>query len=211
MKRETLTPAEKEALNPDQNIGLSVQTQVLVWVISIVFTAVVFICVREDMQFQRILDEVKSEREARQHANELRADDRHSFEKALSQLQELADNGCPVSFSFCDQVIYDAQSRVLRERKREKIEFSTHGVTQANLDELKVKVRVRIASQKLAYLKAKGGAKLPSDIQLLEYICFEVYVYKRQLLGGNPTDAELKQLLPPGITKVTACLWDENK
>ena len=211
MKRETLTPAEQEALNPHQNIGLSVRTQVMVWAVSIVvFTGVVFICVREDIQLQRMRSEVKSEREARLHANELQEEDRPSFELALSQLQELADTGCPVSFSYCDDVIYSAQSRVYREMKRGKIEHSTHGVTQTQLVELKYKVRVRIASQKLAYLKARGGAKLPEDIQLLSYVCIEVYVYKHHLLGGNPTDAELKQLLPPGVTNVTGCWWKEN-
>ena len=50
---------------------------------------------------------------------------------------KLADNGCPVSFSFATG-LYDAQSRSPR---RKKVSLN-RGVTQANLDELKVKVRI---------------------------------------------------------------------
>ena len=90
---------------------------------------------------------------------------------------------------------------------REKIPFGE--VTIDTLAELQAQADVRIASQKFAYLKAKGGVKLPSDLNWLNDVCWQVYVRERPLLGGNPTDAELKQLLSPSVTKVPLCNWKD--
>lgn len=130
-----------------------------------------------------------------------------SFERACTELAELADKGCKVSFDECLRPL-TAKMRVMDAMDREKIAFGTHGVTQAKLDELEARAMALIASQKYAYLKANGGAKYPSDLALLEDVCYQVYLYRRPLPGGNPTNEELKQLLPPGVTKVTGCKWD---
>lgn len=130
-----------------------------------------------------------------------------SFERACAELAELADKGCKVSFDECLRPL-TAKMRIMDAMDREKIAFGTHGVTQAKLDELEARAMALIASQKYAYLRANGGAKYPSDLALLEDVCYQVYLYRRPLPGGNPTNEELKQLLPPGVTKVTGCKWD---
>lgn len=152
---------------------------------------------------------IRSCRQDRQWKQEFQEKYYPSFERAKAQLLELADKGCQVPFEDCRRPD-SAVQRVLDAMDREKIAFGTHDVTQEKLDELEAKAEVRIASQKLAYLMANGGAKLPSDIKLLKDVCAQVYVYKRKLLPNHPTDSELKQLLPPGVREVDYCLWDHN-
>ena len=96
---------------------------------------------------------------------------------------------------------------VLKAMEREKIEFGAHSVTEAELNELEAMAEARIATQKFEYLKAKGGAKLPAELAWLGEICEQVYLKKRPLVGGNPTDEELKRLLPPGVKAGDSCRW----
>lgn len=129
-----------------------------------------------------------------------------SFERAMNMAHELAEKGCTVSFEDCRHTPFAAIWRVEQAMNREKIAFGTHDVTQSKLDQLKAQAEVKIANQQLAYLKAQGGAKLPSDLDLLEDVCYQVYVKKRAL-DGNPTEAELKRLVPQGVTYVAYCRW----
>ena len=127
-----------------------------------------------------------------------------------ARLVQLANKGCEVPFKECLHPS-SAKWNIFDIMDREKIPFGTNGVmSPEKLDQLVEMAEGRIASQKLAYLKAQGGVKFPSDLYLLQNICYQLYTDKRPILGSNPTVAELKQLLPPGITKVNQCEWKDN-
>ncbi len=207
IKRETVTPAEQEATRkPERNSPAFVGVMI---VAALFVAATLYISLIDDHPERRWVngqheDQWKAEQSAKK---ELQEKYNPSFEQAMLMLQEIAYHGCEASeFESCIRPSV-AKQHVLDAMDREKIAFGTRGVTQAKLDELETKAEVRIASQKLAYLKANGGVKLPSDLKLLSDVCMQVYVYNRKFLGDNPTDEELKQLLPSGITKVDWCYW----
>lgn len=126
-----------------------------------------------------------------------------------ARLVRLANNGCEAPFKEC---LYpdSAKWHIFDIMDRDKIPFGTAGLMSVDqLNELADMAEGRIASQKLAYLKERG-IKFPSDIYLLQDICVQVYFHKRLFRDGNPTEAELKQLLPPGVTKLRQCDWKDN-
>ncbi len=127
-----------------------------------------------------------------------------------ARLIQLANRGCEVSFKSCLHP-GSAQFHIFGVMDRNRIPFGASGLMpQDKFDQLVGMATERIASQKLAYLKAQGGVRFPSDLDLLGDVCWQVYKHKRSLLGYNPTDEELKQLLPPSITKVVGCEWKDD-
>lgn len=194
--------SENETTTPKSNRGLWNLLRLLV---ATAFCVVMLVLTIRSCRHNRQMEE-------RHQRWEREFQEKHypSFERAKARLQALAEHGCEVTFKDClrpsvvKQYVYDAMDR-------EKIAFGTHGVTQVELDELETQAEVMIASQKLAHLKAKGGAKLPSDIKLLNEVCAQIYIYERKLLPSNPTSQELQQLLPSGVTKVEFCRWGEER
>jgi hypothetical protein len=127
-----------------------------------------------------------------------------------ARLVRLANKGCEAPFKDC---LYarDVEWYILDLMDRDNIPFGTSGLmSQDRINQLVDMAEGRIASQKLTYLKMHGGVKFASDIDLLRDVCYQVYERRGLVLGGNPTEAELKQLLPAGVTKVRWCAWKDN-
>ena len=159
---------------------------------------------------QRMSEEKFQKQESRQQSEPEYWHQYHSIGMLQARLVQLANKGCEVPFKECLHPS-SAKWRIFDIMDREKIPFGTNGVMSPDmLDQLVDMGEKLIARQKFAYLKAQGGVKFPSDIYLLGSVCRNVYEYKQLLLSSNPTDAELKQLLPPGITKVYGCERKDN-
>lgn len=198
MKRETLTPAEQ---NPPQKPEPELHIPTLIGIV----LAVLIIGGTAWYTFPRSDNRRWVDG---QHADQQKV--HQTYEQAMEQLQELVDKGCQVPFEDC-LYPWEAEQKVFDAMDREKIEFGTRGVTHGKLDELEELAQARIASQKFEYLKANGGAIFPSELELLNDVCRQVYFRGRWFLDSTPpTDAELKELLPPGVTKTDSCYWDEN-
>jgi hypothetical protein len=127
-----------------------------------------------------------------------------------ARLVQLANRGCETPFNECLHPS-SAKWQILNIMNRDKIQFGTPGLMSLDkLDQLVAMADERIVDQELAYLKAQGGVKFSSDLSLLQAICYTVYDSKRPFLGYRPTDAELKELLPPGATVLSGCEWKDN-
>lgn len=216
MKRETLTPAEQEAA---RRSDLTLWMGVLMLACTIGGLVTLGIVkhyeerqLNEEYQKQRQISyqtmDDESQDEARQRVKKYLEKHLPTYEQALAHLQALAQNGCEVPFEKC--YLLSARAQVLEAMDREDIAFGVGGVTLDDIEKLTLQAEIRIASQKFAYLKASGGAKRPSDLKLLEEVCEHVYFYKQKIIPNHPTDAELKQLRPPGVTKVLWCYWGRN-
>ncbi len=221
MKRETLTPAEQDSAQKPT-------TKMEILMLVAIGLGFFIFCGALGKFMYLVLD--KWPQEARQRRNEFqkvqqetsqttedttqqKLQDKYypTYEQARERLYELAQYG--VHAPFKDYLVPSmVRYYVLHAMNREDIAFGTGGMTMDEIDKLTTKAEVKIAGQKLAYLKANGGVKRPSDLELLQDVCEQVYLYKhRSLIEGTPTDEELKQLLPPGVTYVRWCHWPGAK
>ena len=219
IKRETLTPAEK-AQKEWYVVTFTGKHFVLVLLMIGVFVVLTvgvdyminpgsdktYLVSEDASQQEASLAMEKSQREARQRTKEYMEKYYPTYDQAVAQLQRLAQNGCEVPFDKCLHPL-SVRSNLLYAMKDEDIAFGSGGVTLDDIEKLMVRAEIRIASQKFAYLVSIGGVKRPSDIKLLEDVCAQVYIYKRKLIymNGDPTDSELKKLVPSGVTHVRGC------
>ena len=240
LKRETLTRAEQEAARKPE-LGIRTLVCVTITV-GLFFVGIMYVWMlvvadvvghperrrvdgqHEDQQKDHQTAKVDAGEKAKiaeqpkqeesqfdQFHKELREKYNPTFQQAIAHLYELAQNGCQAPFKDCP-VPFRMKRQVLEAINRENIAFDEVSFTKDDLEKLATIAELRIAGQKLAYLKANGGAKRPSDIELLKDVCREVYLYKRwSLREGIPTDEELKQLLPLGVTYVPWCHWPDAK
>lgn len=130
-----------------------------------------------------------------------------TVKEALGGLITVAEQGCREPFNDCPLPVM-WKNFVLAAIQRNNLTFEQAGVSPAQLDELTHRAELKLASQKLAVLRAKGGAKTPQQLQWLSDICWSVYADDDLLsLDGHPTRAELHALAPKDSGFISGCRW----
>jgi hypothetical protein len=101
--------------------------------------------------------------------------------------------------------------RVLLDMERNNLTYEQAGITSGQLQRLERKADLKIANQKLAVLRARGGVHTPRELGWLSDICRTVYNDNGPLpLDGNPLRSELRALAPKDSGYIPGCGGPDN-